>query len=673
MKYILTSLLVILCILQTTQSQTNLAGNYNTSGYFFHPVSSRSLAALKTLSQISTNVYQADLGDLGGQGYVFQFTVDINNNLINWVPVSATPALPASNFMTLDNPGNITYTATPLPGSYPYQQSIYNNTYNPVTHTFYMHYGYGVGSSGQTGFSRQVYEKWVLATPPIITSVTPLSITSGTQVTIRGKYFTSADAGHGIFLGGASYDFFADSAVIVSDSLITAWAASGAAGQVAVQSNDGTAIYPTLLTYTPLPPVINTQWQYLGAAGFSSGVSLNPVLALDHNDMPFVAFVDSVTQKTFLMKYPGPSWINVGSAISDGISKNPKLVIDNTNNPIVAYTDSTTGGSITIKKFNGSSWVNQGLPSAKGFCSLAIDGLNTLYLMVMDSNKINVWHNNGGSWHVDVNVGQVNYWFGELTISKNTNIPYIFFPDRNNNYNATVMKYTGSTWVNVGNPGFTNAINGIYYPMIVIDTSGNPIVSFQEDDGFDRASVYKYSGGTWNALGSKFTKSRAYSVSLALKMNGDPFLAFTDYAYNGKGTVRALTNATGRWDTVGQRGFLPITQYNSMEAKSFLFDSNNTGMIVFPDNSAGRKISVMKLINSGCYSNVNTWTGVVSTAWENSANWSCGVVPGVTTNVIIGAGATVELNSNATIYSLYISPGASFTIDPGHTLTILAH
>jgi hypothetical protein len=33
----------------------------------------------------------------------------------------------------------------------------------------------------------------------------------------------------------------------------------------------------------------------------------------------------------------------------------------------------------------------------------------------------------------------------------------------------------------------------------------------------------------------------------------------------------------------------------------------------------------------------------------------------------------VVLNSNATIYSLYISPGASFTITTGHTLTILAH
>ena len=66
----------------------------------------------------------------------------------------------------------------------------------------------------------------------------------------------------------------------------------------------------------------------------------------------------------------------------------------------------------------------------------------------------------------------------------------------------------------------------------------------------------------------------------------------------------------------------------------------------------------------------NNWTGTVSSAWENPANWSCGTVPDSGTDVIINSG-TVVLNTNTTIRSLRIAPGVSFTVAPGVVLTIL--
>ena len=64
----------------------------------------------------------------------------------------------------------------------------------------------------------------------------------------------------------------------------------------------------------------------------------------------------------------------------------------------------------------------------------------------------------------------------------------------------------------------------------------------------------------------------------------------------------------------------------------------------------------------------NTWIGS-NTAWEDAANWSCGRVPDKNTDVIINSG-TVVLNSNATIRSLKLKPGVTFTVSPGYTLTI---
>jgi hypothetical protein len=65
----------------------------------------------------------------------------------------------------------------------------------------------------------------------------------------------------------------------------------------------------------------------------------------------------------------------------------------------------------------------------------------------------------------------------------------------------------------------------------------------------------------------------------------------------------------------------------------------------------------------------NSWTGAADSAWENTANWSCGTVPDAGTNVAISSG-TVVLHSNATIRTLTLAPGVVFTIHPGFLLTI---
>jgi hypothetical protein len=66
----------------------------------------------------------------------------------------------------------------------------------------------------------------------------------------------------------------------------------------------------------------------------------------------------------------------------------------------------------------------------------------------------------------------------------------------------------------------------------------------------------------------------------------------------------------------------------------------------------------------------NTWTGAISSAWENPGNWSCGSVPDLNTDVVI-QGGTIVISTSTTIRSLNISTGANLTINPGVILTIL--
>jgi hypothetical protein len=122
----------------------------------------------------------------------------------------------------------------------------------------------------------------------------------------------------------------------------------------------------------------------------------------------------------------------------------------------------------------------------------------------------------------------------------------------------------------------------------------------------------------------------------------------------------------------------------------------DTGNAVFTNtadnaNYTGTNTATLKIINipsawygyryrcllpNGTFDKVNqlkfaaTWTGAVSNAWENPANWSCGRVPDQYTDVTIN-NSTVVISSNITIRSLRLNFGANVTVGAGYGLTVL--
>ncbi|MBF6641031.1 T9SS sorting signal type C domain-containing protein [Flavobacterium sp. J49] len=70
-------------------------------------------------------------------------------------------------------------------------------------------------------------------------------------------------------------------------------------------------------------------------------------------------------------------------------------------------------------------------------------------------------------------------------------------------------------------------------------------------------------------------------------------------------------------------------------------------------------------------SNDNTWTGGVSTAWTNPANWSCGVVPENVSNVTIASAAFYpEISSNVSINTLTLNSGTTLKVNSLYDLTV---
>jgi Domain of unknown function (DUF1735) len=136
------------------------AADYDVTGNFYHPSVPRVIDDVKTLVTISPVRSRAPHSDLYPSNYYFDFDVSATNTLVNYAPYGATPN---GGFMTADNPGGAPFPLNnPPAGTAPWVSTTYNNTYNPTTKTFWMHYGYvASGSTNQNDFLRQVYEKWV--------------------------------------------------------------------------------------------------------------------------------------------------------------------------------------------------------------------------------------------------------------------------------------------------------------------------------------------------------------------------------------------------------------------------------------------------------------------------------------------------------------------------------
>jgi len=601
-----TVLLTLACIIcmHTFSNAQNLDGSYLVNGYFFHPSASRPIATSKTIIQVGPNTYRIDvLGDLVGWG--FQFTVDAGNHLTNWVATGVTPPAPASGFMTADNPGGIIYAGPPFPGTSPWMHATYNNTYNPATHTFYMHYGYGTGALDQNGYNRQVYEQYTLQLSSKISAVTPLSGTSLAEVTITGQNLSLVDpAAYSVAFGSVT----ADTAWLVSDNELHAKVAAGASGTVMIRDvNYHTDTFPGFV-YTPVPPVTNPGWSYVGKPGFSQGKASYVSAATGTDNVPYVVFIDSASGRAKVMKFDNNNWGAVGPLASDRTSTHTDIVVTKANVPVVAFADSVAG--VTVKAFNGNSWAtlgNEGFapvsPYAQNPYSMALDSNDVPYILLPGAtypSLITVFRLQGRTWVPVGDTGFAASGLGQakLAIDKTTNTPYIVFDDVNtlnatSHYEATVMRFNGRKWVIAGNAGITNARNGIYYPDIQIDSKGNPFIAVQDDNGFERMSVYRFGAGAWSFVGAqRFSKSRSYYCNLTLDKKNVPYVMFKDASYNQQGTILKFSKGKGSWDTLGARGFLPVQ--DGIERHSLVFNNFNTPLVAFSDKNKGGKVSVVK-------------------------------------------------------------------------------
>ena len=447
-----------------TNPEYDLQGHWSISGNIFNnssPFPSYSSHANNLMIKTAPNTFQFTSyyypdPTTGAYfaSYSFQFQLDSNNNLKNWVALNSTmPAAPASGFMTLDNPGNESFT-NGTPGTNGYTQANYNNRYDPATHTLYLHFGfgygngYGFGTIDQNGYTVQVYQKCTLV--PTLTSFSPTSAPKGDTVIIRGSDFTDVVS---VTFG----DTTASSFKVLNDSTITAIVGNGASGNVSVGTSYGTT--GALAGFNYCKPIVDTIGQ-IGIGSYSWHNNNNTKSGFYTFDTLSTLGCDSLTVLNLTIKPPLPipvitsfsptsatsgiavtiKGINLSSISSVTFGDSSAATFSVINDSIItAVIGGGTSGSVTVANYSGSA-------SLGGFSFITPLESDSLALVDLYNNT------QGSNWLNNTNwlSGSLNTWHGVTVNAFNNRVTAI---------SLLSNKLTGSLPNSIGNLSALRTLN----------------------------------------------------------------------------------------------------------------------------------------------------------------------------------------------------------------------
>ncbi|QJD86295.1 Ig-like domain-containing protein [Cohnella herbarum] len=340
------------------------------------------------------------------------------------------------------------------------------------------------------------------------------------------------------------------------------------------------------------------RWQVIGEetrsgpGGFGGFEDYEPELLAQGNSL-FVSYGTFPTVK----RWDGSGWHGVGE---------PKFVIAPTSKTsfqgapdgtlYFGYWDQINNQRPKAMTYEaGENWTTLGGAEAAAvrsdWPSIAVDSAKNVYmsyLNVDDGNKMYVSKipDGGNGWSVEGGpVSEGAAWFGDISIGAD-NRPYVVYADAANNYLPSVRFYNGTAWEYVGGnrsiaevssnlPQIVAAQNGKLY---VVYLSGNEIAA--------KVYVEQFDGTSWNTIGS-WNADESNRPALALDINSNPYLAYSDADNGDKVTVRYYDGDT--WDTIGPTGF----SSGRPNGLSIAVDADDSLYIAYNDMDDGNKLKVM--------------------------------------------------------------------------------
>jgi len=346
-------------------------------------------------------------------------------------------------------------------------------------------------------------------------------------------------------------------------------------------------------------------WNVVGTAGFSAGISDYVSQAFAPDGTPYVAYKDTANNgKATVMKYVNGTWSAVGSAgFTAGAANYTSMAFAPDGTPYVAYSDDVNSGIATVMKYDNGSWNlvgGAGLSAGKASfikISFAPDGSPWVACQdEADSSKAMVMKYSEGTWSAvgsaGVSAGQAD--FISLAFAMD-GTPHVTYQDALNDSKVTVKRLNsnGTSWDMVGGSGLSAGLGP--YPSSAFAPDGTLYVAYQ--DLTYMATVMKCSSngnGTciWELVGNAgLSAARVVFTSLAFDPEGIPYVAYAGLSAANKATVMKYNTGDNTWSAVGTAGF----SAGSVPYISLAFGPDGIPCVFYKDRGNGDKVTMMKL------------------------------------------------------------------------------
>ena len=361
------------------------------------------------------------------------------------------------------------------------------------------------------------------------------------------------------------------------------------------------------------------------------------------------------------------------------------------------------------------------------FCSGACNW-NAVYIMQPDGSVAWYGHMKSGSLTTKT-VGQtvqLGEYLGVVGSSGNSTGPHLHFEVyTNSSYTQLVDPWAGacnnlngltSWWANQ-QPYYVSTLNKIMTHGAAPATGSCPasevpnekinfvdgetlyLGSYYRDQQNGQQSIhtiYKPDNSVFSSWSQNFTTYYSASwwwYSLILPNPATTGTWKYEIVYNGTQRVSTYFAVNSSYVVVCQGNYNLLT--SNLSGATYQWQLNTgSGFINIVDNAdyAGTSTRLLQLknvpssfygyqyrcfVNGSAYSNVislkfiSYWLGLVSKAWEDPANWTCGNIPDANTDVVIQSSSNApEVNSMATCRSTTVNPGTTITVKTGYKLLI---
>jgi hypothetical protein len=364
-------------------------------------------------------------------------------------------------------------------------------------------------------------------------------------------------------------------------------------GACGLQSRPAAPTAPT----TTLDPQANI-WQQLGTVVDVDATkdAQNPSIALDNSGNPTVSWSEGLgnAANVYVKRWTGSSWQQLGGALDSDINQpatNPSLALDSSGNPTVSWENyDGTSSNIYVTRWNGITWnwIGGIIESNSNFNatnpSLALDNAGNPVVSwqefgVLNSSNIYVKHWSGSEWvqlgssALNINLGLPAY-NPSLAVDSSGNpiISWDEYDPTSNSQNVYVKRWNGSSWSQLGGALDVDVNQAASFSSLTVDSAGNPTVSWLEGTNL---YVKRWNGTSWVQLGGALNIGVPQDNSLDSDSAGNPIVSWSESIFsvnNGSYSVYIKRWNGSSWVSVG--GVLDVNPNENAYLPSLAVDSS---------------------------------------------------------------------------------------------------